>query len=91
MDATTMHLTRAAARALDCQAIDHGIPGAVLMENASQRMAELLRSLGIEGTVFVCCGPGNNGGDGLVVDFGVPRALLDAALTRRDEETTSPL
>jgi NAD(P)H-hydrate epimerase len=37
------------------------------MENAGRGMAELLRSLGIGGPVVVCCGKGNNGGDGLVI------------------------
>jgi NAD(P)H-hydrate epimerase len=47
-------------------------------------MAELLRSLGAPGPVVVCCGKGNNGGDGLVIarhldNAGVPvRVLLFA-------------
>ena len=56
------------ARALDRRAIEEcGIPGAVLMENAGRGMAELLRTLGIHGPVVICCGPGNNGGDGFVI------------------------
>lgn len=41
--------------------------GLVLMENAGRNSAELLRSLGIGGRVVVCCGKGNNGGDGFVI------------------------
>jgi NAD(P)H-hydrate epimerase len=63
-----MALTREEARALDRRAIEEfGIPGIVLMENAGRGMAELLRALGARGPVVVCCGKGNNGGDGLVI------------------------
>jgi NAD(P)H-hydrate epimerase len=63
-----MELSRDEARALDRRAIEEcGIPGAVLMENAGRGMADLLRTLSIHGTVVICCGPGNNGGDGLVM------------------------
>jgi NAD(P)H-hydrate epimerase len=63
-----MELSRDEARELDRRAIDDcGIPGAVLMENAGRAMADLLRTLGIRGTVAICCGPGNNGGDGFVI------------------------
>jgi NAD(P)H-hydrate epimerase len=61
-------LTRAQARALDDLAIHHiGVPGVVLMENAGRNMAELLLHLGVQGPVVVCCGKGNNGGDGFVI------------------------
>jgi NAD(P)H-hydrate epimerase len=63
-----MFVTRAEARALDRRAMDEfGIPGIVLMENAGRGIAELLLALGVQGRVVVCCGKGNNGGDGLVV------------------------
>jgi NAD(P)H-hydrate epimerase len=63
-----MLLTRDQARALDEQAIrDLGIPSIVLMENAGRNMAELLLKLGTAGSVAVCCGKGNNGGDGFVI------------------------
>src|SRR6516225_4620893 len=63
-----MELSRDEARALDRRAMEEcGIPGAVLMENAGRGMAELLQRLGIRGTVVLCCGPGNNGGDGFVI------------------------
>jgi NAD(P)H-hydrate epimerase len=61
-------LTREQARDLDRRAIEEfGVPGIVLMENAGRGMAELLRSLGIDGSVVICCGKGNNGGDGFVM------------------------
>ncbi len=65
-------LTREAVRELDRRAIEeYGIPSIVLMENAGRACAEeALRVLG-GGTpaqpVLVLCGPGNNGGDGLVI------------------------
>ncbi len=63
-----MFLTREEARELDRRATEeYGVPGVVLMENAGRGMAELLLSLGARGPVVVCCGPGNNGGDGFVV------------------------
>src|SRR5947209_5571043 len=61
-------LTRAEVRALDRRALDeHGVPGVVLMENAGRGAAEVLLSLGVHGPVVVCCGKGNNGGDGFVI------------------------
>jgi NAD(P)H-hydrate epimerase len=63
-----MFLSREQVRAIDRRAMEEfGIPGVVLMENAGRGAAELLRSLGIHGRVAVCCGKGNNGGDGLVI------------------------
>jgi NAD(P)H-hydrate epimerase len=77
-----MILTREQARELDRRAIEeYGVPGVVLMENAGRGMAELLRTLGIQGQVVVCCGKGNNGGDGFVIarhldNAGVPVRIL---------------
>ncbi len=56
-------------RAVDARAIHElGIPGAVLMENASRAVAEtvypMLRDPRRD-DVLILCGPGNNGGDGL--------------------------
>lgn len=63
-----MLLTREQARELDRRAMqEFGVPGIVLMENAGRGMAELLRSLGVDGLAVICCGKGNNGGDGLVM------------------------
>jgi len=63
-------LSRAAVRELDRRAIvELGVPSILLMENAGRAAAEeALRMLsGREGTAVVLAGPGNNGGDGLVV------------------------
>lgn len=61
-------LTRAQVRDVDRRAIEeYGMLGLVLMENAGRNAAELLRTLGINGRVTVCCGKGNNGGDGFVI------------------------
>src|SRR5712692_5036786 len=63
-----MFLSREEVRMLDRRAIEEfGVPGVVLMENAGRGTAELLRSLGIHGRVVICCGKGNNGGDGYVI------------------------
>ena len=61
-------LTRAQVREVDRRAIDdYGLPGLVLMENAGRNAAELLQELGIHGPVAICCGKGNNAGDGFVI------------------------
>jgi NAD(P)H-hydrate epimerase len=61
-------LTRDEVRAIDRRAIeDYGLPGVVLMENAGRGAAELLLVQGIHGPVLICCGGGNNGGDGYVI------------------------
>src|SRR5216110_2108082 len=63
-----MDLTREQVRELDRRAIEeYGVPGVVLMENAGRGAAELLLRLGVAGPVVVCCGKGNNGGDGFVI------------------------
>jgi len=65
---TPPFLTREQVRALDRRAIDEfGVPGIVLMENAGRGAAEVLRRLGVHGRVVICCGKGNNGGDGFVI------------------------
>jgi len=61
-------LSREEVRDFDRRAIeDFGVPGVVLMENAGRGTAELLLALGVSGPVAVCCGKGNNGGDGFVI------------------------
>ena len=58
-----------ACRAIDQAAAERcGLPGAVLMERAGRAAWQLLRMLWPRAArVAVLCGPGNNGGDGLVV------------------------
>lgn len=61
-------LSREESRELDRRAIeDFGIPGIVLMENAGRGVVDYLFSLGIKGPVVICCGKGNNAGDGFVI------------------------
>lgn len=61
-------IDRKQARELDLRATEElGIPSIVLMENAGRGAADLLCRLGIDGTVLICCGRGNNGGDGFVL------------------------
>ena len=65
-------LGRAEARAVDQRWIDAGVPGIILMENAGRGAADRIFADVLGGNadprrVVVLCGPGNNGGDGLVV------------------------
>ncbi|MCX7599821.1 MAG: NAD(P)H-hydrate dehydratase, partial [Armatimonadetes bacterium] len=57
-------------RALDQAAMERGVPGRVLMENAgravAQAVAERAAEMGGTARVVVVAGRGNNGGDGLV-------------------------
>jgi NAD(P)H-hydrate epimerase len=48
---------------------EFGMSGLVLMENAGRGVADLLERLGLKRTcrIIICCGKGNNGGDGFVL------------------------
>lgn len=64
------HLPRQQVRAIDQYAAETlGIPTLVLMENAGRGCADLLLQKGVaaNGPVCICCGRGNNGGDGFVM------------------------
>jgi len=73
-----MFLSREEVREIDRHAIEEfGVPGVVLMENAGRGAAEVLLAQGVRGPVTICCGKGNNGGDGFVIarhlaNHGVP-------------------
>jgi ADP-dependent NAD(P)H-hydrate dehydratase / NAD(P)H-hydrate epimerase len=73
-------VTAAEMRALDRWTIEHHTPGAVLMERAGAGAARVLRAQWSKpgGPVVVCCGKGNNGGDGFVIARHLRRARLGA-------------
>jgi NAD(P)H-hydrate epimerase len=61
-------LSRESMRAFDAHAIQQGIPGSVLMENAGRGAAERITARFAHAHHFaIVCGTGNNGGDGFVV------------------------
>ena len=61
-------ISRRQSRELDLRAVEeYGVLGLVLMENAGRGVADVLEKLGVSGPVAICCGKGNNAGDGLVV------------------------
>jgi NAD(P)H-hydrate epimerase len=65
---TSLTLDRERARLVDRLAIDEfGMTGLVLMENAGRGCVDQLVALGIQGPVVICCGRGNNAGDGFVI------------------------
>ncbi len=65
---STPCFTREQSRRVDRIAIEeYGFSGLVLMENAGRGIADTLCRLGIAGPVVVCCGRGNNAGDGFVI------------------------
>ncbi len=64
----SMVLSRDQVRLADRLAIERfGFSGLVLMENAGRGTADVIRRLGIDGPAVVCCGKGNNAGDGFVI------------------------
>lgn len=64
----TLYLTREQVRRVDQIAVHQfGMSSLVLMENAGRGCADVLCQQGIDGPVLICCGKGNNGGDGLVI------------------------
>ncbi len=68
------YITTAQAREVDRRAVsDCGMSGLVLMENAARGTLLVMLRLGVAGPVAICCGWGNNGGDGLAL-----ARLLDA-------------
>lgn len=64
-----MALTRDQVRRIDKIASDrYGIAGIVLMENAGRGAADIIRSVYPScSEALICCGVGNNGGDGCVI------------------------
>lgn len=71
-------LTRDEVRGIDRRAWDEfRIPGIVLMENAGRGAAESLLRRGVNGPVCICCGKGNNGGDGFVIARHLDQSGID--------------
>ena len=63
-------LTSSQMNEIDRRTIESGIPGLILMENAAERVVELLVekfSPLEQRRIAVVCGRGNNGGDGLAI------------------------
>ncbi|MCO6454542.1 MAG: NAD(P)H-hydrate epimerase [Pirellulaceae bacterium] len=61
-------LNRQQVRQVDRLACERfGMSSLVLMENAGRGCADVLCRLGIGGPVVICCGRGNNAGDGFVL------------------------
>jgi NAD(P)H-hydrate epimerase len=61
-------LSQIEIRDVDQIAIEqYGVPGVVLMENAGRGCAEIIGTQWPAGRVVICCGKGNNGGDGFVI------------------------
>jgi NAD(P)H-hydrate epimerase len=76
-------LTRAQVREIDRLAIEqYGIPGIVLMENASRAAARIaIRMLRRRPRrVLILCGGGNNGGDGLAIARHVHNHLIEVTV-----------
>lgn len=74
-------ITRQQVRAVDQIAIHQfGVPGVVLMENAARGCVDILAARKPQ-CVRICCGKGNNGGDGLAMArhldlLGIPTKTL---------------
>ncbi|HDS59782.1 MAG TPA: NAD(P)H-hydrate dehydratase [Thermoplasmatales archaeon] len=82
-----MHPTE--VRVLDANAAHHGVPQAMLMENAGRGVAEAALENFDFSRCLVLCGPGNNGGDGLVAARHLcPERQVTVLLAR---EPSSPL
>lgn len=66
--AVPLVLTREQVRSVDRHAMENfAMSGLVLMENAGRNAAMLLIQLGAQSPVVICCGKGNNAGDGFVM------------------------
>ncbi|HEX4131795.1 MAG TPA: NAD(P)H-hydrate epimerase [Pirellulales bacterium] len=63
-----MSLTREQSRAIDQRAVhEFGMPSIVLMENAGRGTVDVISQLKVPEPFLICCGTGNNGGDGFVI------------------------
>jgi NAD(P)H-hydrate epimerase len=86
-----VNLTREQSRLIDRRAQDEfGVPGIVLMENAGRGSVDVLLQIAEPRHVLVCCGKGNNGGDGFVIARHLDnrRVPVSVVLFGRAEELT---
>lgn len=61
-------LSREEVRSLDRRAIEEfDMPGIILMENAGRGVVDYMRACDVRGKIVICCGKGNNAGDGFVI------------------------
>lgn len=60
-------LSREAVRRVDAATVESGTSSLVLMENAAAAFVKTMLPFHRGGDVFVICGPGNNGGDGVAI------------------------
>lgn len=61
-------LSQIELRRIDQQTVEEfGLPGVVLMENAGRGCVEVIRQHWSVGRCLICCGSGNNAGDGFVI------------------------
>jgi len=84
-----------AMRAMDEHAIKTlGIPGIVLMENAARSVADFIEEHVLESKskarIVVCCGKGNNGGDGFAIarllkNRGIAVTVISAGTARTED------
>ncbi|NCF88942.1 MAG: NAD(P)H-hydrate epimerase [Verrucomicrobiaceae bacterium] len=71
-------MSREQVRDVDRRAmVEFGLSGLVLMENAGRGCADWLLNEGVKGRVIICCGKGNNGGDGYVIARHLEAAGVD--------------
>ena len=77
-------VTAQTMRAIDRIAIEQcGVPGVILMEHAGKAVAERVKTIlreQKERRVVICCGTGNNGGDGYVAARHLANWGADVAL-----------
>ncbi len=66
MKRSKVYLSRLQSRKIDEMAIAEGMTSIQLMENAGRACTNHLEEQGCESAV-ICCGSGNNGGDGFVI------------------------
>jgi len=76
-------LTREQTAEVDRRAVEqYGVSSLILMENAGRGVVDRIFKFGLAGPVLVCCGRGNNAGDGLVIarHLDIRHAAVEVAL-----------